>query len=107
LWVAGDEQLGAESDQLGGESWQVILGSAVTIFDDQVFSINPAMLSQAVKPRVLPGRQQLIYGEKAKLTTRPLRQRTPGRNEQHRSSRNELPSPHRMTPSMASQGQPV
>src|SRR6266403_120552 len=104
LCVGGEEHIGAESDQLGGESWQAILGGGITILDDQVSSINPAVVSQPVKPRFLNGRLHHIHGEKANPTTCPLRPRTPWRNEQRRSSRNELPSPHRMTPSVASQG---
>jgi len=86
LWAAGDEQIGAESDQLRSENWQVILGLGKTIFDDQVSSIDPAMVSQAVKQRnVAHGRTN---GENAKPTTCPLRPRTPWKNEQCRSSRN-------------------
>src|SRR6266436_8170542 len=107
LCVGGDEHIGAESYQLGGESWQAILGGGITILDDQVSSINPAVVSQPVKPRFLNGRLHHIGGEKANPTTCPLRQQTSWRNEQRRSSRNELSSPHRMTPSVASQGQPI
>ena len=51
LWAGGDEQIGTESNQLGGESWQAILGVGITILDNQVFSIDPAVVSQPVKPR--------------------------------------------------------
>jgi hypothetical protein len=94
LWVGGDEHIGAESYQLGGESWQVILGGGIMILDDQVSSINPAVVSQPLKPRFLNGRLDHIHREKANSTTCPLRQRTPWRNEQRRSHRYELPPPH-------------
>ena len=94
LWAAGDEQIGAESDQLRSQSWQAILGLGITIFDDQVLSIDPAMVSQAVKQRVVWIGECSTHGENAKPTTCPLRPRTPWRNEQRRSSRNELPSLH-------------
>ncbi len=93
-WIGGDEQIGAESYQLGGESWQAILGGGITILDDQVSSINPAVVSQPVKPRFLNGRLHHIHGEKANPTTCPLRQRTPWRNEQRRTGRNELSPLH-------------
>src|SRR6476619_5559869 len=92
--VGGDEHIGAESYQFGGESWQAILGGGITILDDQVSSINPAMLSQAVKQRVVNGRHRFIEVENAKPTTCSLRPRTPWRNEQCRSSRNELSPLH-------------
>ena len=53
----------------------------MAILDDQVFSINPAVVSQPVKPRFLNGRFHLIGVEKANPTTCPLRQRTRWRNE--------------------------
>src|SRR5258706_14577498 len=93
-WIGGDGQIGAESYQLGGESWQAILGGGITILDDQVFSINPAVFLQPVKPRFLNGRLHHIHGEKANPTTWPLRQRTPWRNEQRRTGRNELSPLH-------------
>jgi hypothetical protein len=99
LWVGGDEYIGAESDQLGSESWQAILGLGVTILDDQVSPINPAMVSQAVEPRFLKGGLRLIYSEKAKPTACALRPRTRWRNEQRRRSRNEFPPSHCMTSS--------
>src|SRR6266403_2639478 len=99
LCVGGDEHIGAESYQLGGESWQAILGGGITILDNQVSSINPAMVSQPVKPQFLNGRLHHIHGEKANPTTCPLRPRAPWRNEQHRSGRNELPPPHCITSS--------
>ena len=94
LGVGGDEQIGAESYLLRSRSWQAILRLGITILDDQVSSINPAVVSQPVKPRFLNGRLHHIHGEKANPTTCPLRQRTPWRNEQRRSSQNELPSLH-------------
>ena len=63
----GDEHIGAESYQLGGESWQAILGGGITILDDQVSSINPAMVSQPLKPRFLNGRLHHIHGEKRRV----------------------------------------
>lgn len=107
LCVGGDEYIGAESYQLGSESWQAILGGGITILDDQVSSINPAVVSQPLKPRFLNGRLHHMHGEKANPTTCPLRQRTPWRNEQRRTGCNELSPLHRMTPSVASQGQPI
>ena len=71
LWVGGDEHIGAESYQLGGESWQAILGVGITILDDQVSSIDPAVVSQAVKQRFLNGRLHLIMARK------PSRRRVP------------------------------
>jgi len=76
------------SDQLGGQSWYVILGLGKTIFDDQVSSIDPAMASQAVKECGEQGRRPFTNCGKAKPTTCPLRPRTPWKNEQCRSSRN-------------------
>src|SRR6266403_1229864 len=93
-WIGGDEQIGAESYQFGGESWQAILGGGITILDDQVSSIDPAVVSQPVKPRFLNGRLHHIHGEKANPTTCPLRPRTPWRNEQRRRSRNKLSPLH-------------
>src|SRR5580704_13882657 len=96
LWADGDEQIGAESDQLRSQSRQVILGLGITIFDDQVLSIDPAAVSQAITPcDVVNG----TNGENAKPTTCPLRPRTLWRNEQGRSSRCELPSLHCITSS--------
>jgi len=94
LWVGGDEHIGAESYQLGGESWQAILGGGIMILDDQVSSINPAVVSQPLKPRFLNGRLHHIHREKANPTTYPLRPQTLWRNEQRRSSRYELPPLH-------------
>jgi hypothetical protein len=71
LWVGGDEYIGAESDQLGSESWQAILGLGVTILDDQVSPINPAMVSQAVEPRFLKG------GCGSYIARKPSRRRAP------------------------------
>src|SRR5258705_11840260 len=99
LCVGGEEHIGAESYQLRSRSWQAILGGGITILDDQVSSINPAVVSQPVKPRFLNGRLHHIHGEKANPTTCPLRQRTPWRNKQCRGSRNELPPPHCITSS--------
>ena len=96
MWAEADEQIGAESDQLRSQGWQVILGLGKTIFDDQVLSIDPAAVSQAVKQRAVHGRTN---DENAKPTTCPLRSRTPWRNEQRRSSRSELPSLHCITSS--------
>jgi hypothetical protein len=106
LWADGDKQIGVESYQLGGESWQTILRGGITILDDQVCSIDPAVISQPVKPRFLNSRLRHIHGEKANPTTCPLRRRTPWRNEQRRSSRNELPPPHRITSSSRTNSDP-
>src|SRR6185369_5591590 len=98
LWADGDEQIGAESDQLRSQSWQqVILGwRSVTRFDDQVSSIDPAAVSQTVEQLDGHGPGRV---EDAKPTTCPLRPRTTWRNEQRGSGRNELPSPHCSTSS--------
>jgi len=56
---------GLRADQLGGESWQAILGGGIAILDDQVSSIDPAVVSQPVNPRFLNGRLHHIHGEKA------------------------------------------
>jgi hypothetical protein len=69
-----------------------------TILDNQVSSVDPAVLSQPLKQRNLGLIEGLpapvTYSEKAKPTASPLRPRTPWRNEQRRSSRYELPPPH-------------
>jgi hypothetical protein len=69
-----------------------------TILDNQVFSIYPAVASQPIKQRKLGLIEGLpapiTYGKKAKPTARPLRPRTPWRNEQRRSACYELPSLH-------------
>jgi hypothetical protein len=95
LWGAADEHIGAESDQLRSHSWQAILGLGITIVDDQVLSLDPAVVSQAVK-QSFPVKARTIL-ENPKPTTCPLRPRTPRRNEQRRSSGNELRPPHGTT----------
>jgi hypothetical protein len=42
---------GAESNQVGGQSWYAIRGLGKTIVDNQVFSIYPAVVSQPIKQR--------------------------------------------------------
>src|SRR6516225_5330050 len=62
--------------------------------NDEVLPFDPAMIAQAV-PKHLPDCQVVRRGIKsADPARRPLRQRSPRRNEQRRSSRDELPPLH-------------
>jgi len=67
-----------------------------TILDNQVSSVDPAVLSQPIKQRNLGLIERLpapiAYSKKANPTARPLRPRTPRRNEERRSSCNDLPA---------------
>jgi hypothetical protein len=70
-------------------------------FDNQV-SIYPAEVSQPIKEytlgliKGLPA--PITYSKKAKPTARPLRPRTPWRNQQRRSAAYELPPLHSILP---------
>jgi hypothetical protein len=93
-----NEYIRIESNQVGDGSWQSIRGLGKAILDHQIFSLHPAETSQRIKEYTLglieglPG--PIAYGKKAKPTASPLRPRAPWRNEQHRSSRYELPPLH-------------
>ena len=66
------DRAGTDVLLVGDSLGQVILGLGITIVDDHASSIDPAMVSQAVKQRLLQGRHQ-TKAENAKPTTCLLR----------------------------------
>ena len=48
----GDEHIGTKSNQVGDGSWQSIRGLGKTILDNQVSSVDPAVLSQTTQARI-------------------------------------------------------
>src|SRR5262249_27609360 len=104
LRIEANEQIGLEGDKFGCEN-RYALGMVldISVFDDQVLSLDPSVIAQALLQRFVKGgrgRPASIILETSKNTD-PARlslpPRMPWANEQSRSIRNELSPPHLIT----------
>lgn len=93
-----DQDVGAEGHQVGDGICQSICGLRKAILYGEVLSLYPTYASQRINERklgLIKGlAASIAYGEKAEPTTLTLPLRRTWRNEQRRSSRNELSSLH-------------